>query len=200
MKKFLWVLLTLLILFAMALTACSNDAESGENEDVVPEYVATPEDLLSDEEYVPDPSVTAENEVYLEEYSDAEALLGMDITFPEAFEISRVLIVDNTYVQVEFIMGDVSYMGRYATGLQENMSGIEKGFNTDETVDVDGLSLRLRYTVEEERDKSSSTMGVADSYNTTLNISYMLVQQTFVDAETLQEAMELFIGSVSAAE
>jgi len=188
MKKLLVILLCLMLTVCFA--ACSNDAAedpaaTGEEEY---EYVPTPSDLL-EVEYEKDPSVTAENEKYLAEYSEAEALLGAYLVFPEEFDVFRVMIVDETIVQVEFSIGEVQYMGRFAPGLQENLSLLSGEYATDEHVDIAGLSVRLRYGAAKE--------AVADTFDSARNISISLVENTFADAESFKAVVEQFIGCLS---
>ena len=198
MKK-LWLLLCCL-LFVFAAAACAADVEEGEQLGVVPddyEWEATPADLLEGEAVV-DPHDTAENEQFVEEVSEAEALLGTTIVLPQEFEVSRMLIVDGTYVQVEFVLAGVDYLGRWASGLHENMSGMTDGFLHDENVEINGLSVRLRWTESSEAVGFTSSLGVVDTYDAARNISFMLVQNEEATQDSLTAVAEDFINAIGA--
>ena len=82
MKKLLVILLSVILVLTMA--ACGSQ---GEDEDVavdadgnvMEDVPATPTDLTEEgtEDYVPDPSATADNETFVTDYSQAAARLGL---------------------------------------------------------------------------------------------------------------------------
>ena len=94
MKKFLVLLLALALLFSLA--ACNGDQEE-EDKYALPDPIVTPTDI--DEDYVPDPANTAENETYVTDYAEAAARLGLSaLNYPEEMQIYRVLLVDEDKV------------------------------------------------------------------------------------------------------
>lgn len=199
MKKLLVLIICLLL--AAGAAACSQpDAEEpgpeqpGEEE---MEWEATPTDLEVDLSQYEGYDQPAENEELVEDMARISELLGVSVALPEEFEVSRALVIDENIAQVEFTIGEDAYMGRYAAGLQENMSGMSKNFAKDETAEIAGLSVRLRYTPAEQAvNQTISTIGVADAYDAAKNISFMVVQMKNSSKEALIAAMEAFINSV----
>lgn len=192
--------LTLCLAAGMMLcfAACSDDTNSGNSGNE--EWVATPSDLLDPEVDPVDPTQTADNEVYVENYAEAAALLGLEgFDFHDDMKISRILIVDEIRVQIEFAIGELKYIAFMTTGLQENMSGLSKGFETSETVTIGSQSVQLRYTeANSNTNVEASRQGVADGYDSALNISYSLVSQQFNEG-TLADfntAAEMFVLSI----
>lgn len=194
MKKTLLLLLCLLLAFAAA--ACASDTEAPPEDEYV--WEATPTDLEPADEPQVDPRDTADNEKFVEEYTEAELLLGTTLVLPDDFAVTRTLIVDETYVQTEFSYDGADHLGRYAQGLHENISGMTRDFPHDESKEIAGLSVRLRWTTAEEAIGYNSSLGVADAYDAERNISFMLVRNSGATEENLTAAMELFIQAVGA--
>ena len=197
MKKFLVILLAVALVLAMA--ACGNGGE--EDTDELPEPVVTPTDL--DEEYVPDPTETADNETFVSDYAQAAARLGLEsITFPEGMEIYRVLLVDEDKVQVEFYHNDKLYLGQYVVGMVDNPSGLKGLFENVESVELSGENVNFEYPTLGE-DGSSTTLGkdhaLAQTYDAETNITAWLVDNGFTDLDDFKAVTELFLNALDPA-
>lgn len=195
MKKLLILLMSLLLVPALA--ACGQQAADEEPPEEEIEWEATPTDLEVDLSPYEGYDQPAENERLVEDMTQVNEMLGATVTLPADFTVSRTLVIDENVVQVEFTVGEDNYTGRYASGLHENMSGMTNNFVNDETVDIAGLSVRLRYTTPEQApNETISTIGVADAYDQEKNISYMVALMKNSTKEKLVSAMEAFINSV----
>ena len=196
MKKFLVILLAFALVLAMA--ACDNGEQEPE-EDIyaLPDPIVTPTDL--EEEYVPDPAETAENETFVTDYADAAARLGLEsVNFPEGMEIYRVLLVDEDKVQVEFYHNDKLYLGQYVVGMVDNPSGLKGLFDNVESVELSGENVNFEYPTLGE--SASATVGkdhaLAQTYDADTNITAWLVDDGFTDLDDFKAVTELFLNAL----
>ena len=209
MKKFLVVLLAVVLVFAMA--ACGNNAA---DEDVavgadgnVIEAETTPTDLTEEgteeEAYAPDPSATAENETFVTDYAQAAERLGLAaVNFPEEMQIYRVLLVDEDKVQVEFYYNDKLYLGQYVVGLAENPSGMKGLFANVETAELSGENVTFEYpTVDPDNPPNpnqagSKQLALAQTYDAESNITAWLVDNNFLDLDDFKAVTEVFLNAL----
>jgi len=186
MKKVLILLLSLMLVFAFA--ACGAEEEQ-------PEAPVSDTDLNIIETEEESNVHEVEGEL-----SQLEEVIGTTITLPESFVVTRYAVVNDNIAQVEFEYDELKFVGRYATGNQSNMSGLTREFTNNETVDVEGVSVQLRYNVYAEDDLSaqgaSATMGIADAYNSTDDMSFMIYAVKGADKDNLTEAMTAFMDAV----
>lgn len=180
MKKLGIIGLTLALL--LTFSACGGEQE--ETQGPVTDTNLTP--------YEEEPVIT-EMEGDLE---DLEALLGQPITLPDTWEVSRCTVIDDYMGQIEFSIGETTYVARYAAGQQENLSAMEKNFATTETVEINGVSVALRYTDAEES-STAVNFGVADAYDQSRDVTFCIIEKNFTTAEDLQSAMEALMESVT---
>lgn len=180
MKKLGMVLLALSLLLTFA--ACGGEQE--DTQGPVSDTNLTP--------YEEEPVITEMEG----ELSDLEALLDRPVTLPEAWEVSRCTVIDDYMGQIEFTIGETSYVARYAAGQHENMSAMEKNFATTETVEIDGVSTTLRYTDPEEA-SGAVNFGVADAYDQAQDVTFCIIQKNFTTVEDLTAAMEALMESVT---
>lgn len=176
MKKPLAILLALGLM--LSLSACGGPKEPVSNTDLVP--------------YEEEPLI-AETEG---ELADLESVLDRSIALPEEIDASRYTIIDDSVAQIEFSIGEASFVGRYAKGQQENLSGLEKDFTDTQTLDLDGVSVTIRYT-DPEKTSSRRTFGVADAYDAENGVSLCIIQKDFTSVEDIQSAMEALMHSVA---
>lgn len=180
MKKLGIIGLTLALL--LTFSACGGEQE--ETQGPVTDTNLTP--------YEEEPVIT-EMEGDLE---DLEALLGQPITLPDTWEVSRCTVIDDYMGQIEFSIGETTYVARYAAGQQENLSAMEKNFATTETVEINGVSVALRYTDAEES-STAVNFGVADAYDQSRDVTFCIIEKNFTTVEDLQSAMEALMESVT---
>ena len=189
MKKLLVVLLALLM--ALSLVACGNN-DQDEREGG---YEVTPTDLTTEDTTDTQELMLGENQTQLEDFTQAEALLGKSIVWPEDLSINYIIQTDDNQIEVSFTYQESNFTGRYYTGEQTDMSKLSAmsfDVNTDET--IAGVSMNLRYPQE---DSSYNSMGVAEGYSAEQNISYMVVQENnATGGELLKQVTEMFISAV----
>ena len=182
MKK---VLIFFLAAALLGLAACGKP----EQEDV-PTSPVTGTDLAVYEE---DPLIKeAEGEL-----GDLEDLLGTEIALPKDMEAERYTVIDDNMAQVEFSIGENSFVGRYAKGQQENLSGMTKDFSSTETVTLKGCTVTLRYSDEATASRSGRNFGVADVYDPKTDMSFCVIEKSFSSVEDLSAAMEALMESVA---
>ena len=106
---------------------------------------------------------------------------------PEEYPVSRYAVINENQAQVEFYVGSDLVLGRVAKGNVENMSEVTSTFDHDETVDLNGLSVRLRY--DDPENTSNNTLGVADAYDAENDVTYMVSLLNNGTQENLMTAM-----------
>lgn|GEM_PF-1540280 len=187
MKKLLIALLCLVL--ACCFAACNKDEEPAEE-------AASPTDLVNPvAEPVEGDPLVAEAE---EEVSKLEQELDITIALPDSFQITRSVMVEGYMAQIEFTLDAENYTGRYALGKYENMSGFSKGFQHEETVDINGVPVKLRWTAKEDiMSEVETTIGVADAYDAEKDLSYMVVLTKDSTKEKLTDAMTAFMQAAS---
>ena len=186
MKKLLIVILCLGLVCCFA--ACHN-------EEPAEDQAASPTDIEAVAEPVEGDPLVAETE---EDVSNLEQQLDITIELPEDFQITRSVMVEGYMAQIEFTYEGENYTGRYAQGQYDNMSGFSKGFHNEETVDIDGVSVKLRWTTEDDiMSDIEATTGVADAYDTGKNLSYMVVLTKASTKDKLVNAMTAFMQAAS---
>lgn len=131
------------------------------------------------------------------ELGDLEDLLGTEIALPKGIEAERYTVIDDNMAQVEFSIGENSFVGRYAKGQQENLSGMTKDFSNTETVTVKGCTVTLRYADETTVSRSGRNFGVADAYDPQADMSFCVIEKSFSSTEDLSAAMEALMESVA---
>ena len=185
MKKLLAVLLALGLLFSFAACGEGNEEPVGQenphvsNTDLVP--------------YEEEPIITEMEG----ELKDLEAVLDQHLSLPEEWAASRCTVIDETVAQIEFSIGEDTYVARSAKGQQENLSDMGKIFTTTETVDVNGISVTIRY-IDPEKSTLPLSFGVADAYDAEKDLSFCIIQDEFTSVEDLTAAMEALMESHQA--
>ena len=177
MKKALIILLAAALL--LSLSACG-DKSPVSNTDLVP--------------YEEEPPIQ-ESEVKL---SDLEDVLDQSIKLPKEWELTRCTLIDESVSQVEITSGEQQFVGRYAKGQEDNLSGMEKSFTDTETVDINGVSVTIRYT-DPEKTNNKRNFGVADAYDPAKDISFCIIQKNFTSVEDLSSAMEGLMDSIGSS-
>lgn len=183
MKK-LWIaLLMLSLVFAFA--AC-NDADKPGDDGVVDESQKAPN---------PDAPII---EQVLGDPEELQTALGIAVSLPEEYPVARYAIIDGDMAQIEFYVGQNLAMGRVAKGQHDNMSAVASAFDFDETAQIAGLSVRLRYAdPDAEAIYSASKLGVADAYDAAKDVSYMVSILTDATKADLTAAMEALINGTT---
>ena len=203
MKKLLIILLAMALVFSLAACKDNGDDVIVDSDGNVIEIETTPTDLISDDEYVPDPASTAENETFITDYAQAAARLGIPaVTFPEGMDIYRVLLVDEDKVQVEFYCNDKLYLGQYVVGMVENPSGLKGLFENVETVTLSDENVTFEYPTPEEKTSASASQAgskkqaLAQTYVAETNITAWLVDDDFSDLDDFKAVTELFLNAL----
>ena len=184
MKKLSILILCLVV--ACGLAACHKGGQDATSPTDVQPAVATPVEG--------DPLVQEADE----DVSGLEQELDITIKLPEDFQITRTALVEGYMAQVEFTYDSENYTGRYAKGQHDNMSGFEKGFKHEETAEIAGLQVKLRWTASDEiMTATAATSGVADAYDAQKDLSYMIVLTKDSTKDKLVNAMTAFIQAAS---
>lgn len=191
MKKSVLVLLIASLFFVFA--ACSQEPAT--------EPEADPDtNVEEDVDKAPDPDAPVIEEV-LGDPSELEAELGIIIDMDSQYPVSRYAVIDDNKAQVEFYVGSDQVMGRVAKGQQENMSGYTSAFDVDETVDVDGLSVRLRYAdPEKSTNFAGENIAIADAYDAEKDLSYTVVIMMDGTKDKLIEGVQALVASASVSD
>ncbi len=145
-------------------------------------------------------SATDENEsgVDVQQYDDLDSMnaqLDVNVNLPEGAEKAQFNIVDGTIAQSDYYLDDIHYVVRVTKGEQENLSGIsaDETFTNDETVEICGLDVRLRYNMSEVSADTETSYGIADAYDADTDISYCVFMIQGGQKDLLMEAMEKLI-------
>lgn len=179
MKKSLLILLVASMFFVFA--ACNNAADPNANTD-------------DDVQKADDPEAPIIEEV-LGDPAELEEQLGIIINMPEEYPVSRYAVINENQAQVEFYVGSDLVLGRVAKGNVENMSEVTATFDHDETVDLNGLSVRLRY--DDPENTSNNTLGVADAYDAENDVTYMVSLLNNGTQENLLTAMQALVDNTT---
>ncbi|MDO4581961.1 MAG: hypothetical protein Q4B96_05205 [Bacillota bacterium] len=183
MRKFLIVLLAVAMIFALA--ACAQDpAEPAEGEEQAVDENGEP--VLLDAE--------VSGAVEVSEVGDAaeiESTLGVDMGIAEEYVIDRYSIVNSALGQAEFVVDGDKYVVRAAKGEQENLSGVDKrDFSADETEEIAGQQVRLRYYSDDDQIIIGRSIAIADVYVADEDTSYCLAILQNGNKEKLVAFME----------
>ncbi len=177
MKKSVLILLIASLFFVFA--ACNN-ADNPAGDEVQPEEPEAP--II--EEVLGDPS-------------ELEEQLGIIVNMPEEYPVSRYAVINENQAQVEFYVGSDLVLGRVAKGNVENMSEVVSQFDHDETIDLNGLTVRLRY--DDADNNANNTLGVADAYDAEQDVTYMVSILHNGGSENLQTAMQALVENTTFA-
>lgn len=180
MKKSVLILLVASMFFVFA--ACANDADPGTDPNG------------EDVQKADDPEAPIIEEV-LGDPAELESKLGIIVDMPEEYPVSRYAVINENQGQVEFYVGSDLVLGRVAKGNVENMSEVTSTFDHDETVDLNGLSVRLRYADAEST--SNNTLGIADAYDAQKDVTYMVSLLNNGTKEKLQTAMQALVDNTT---
>ncbi|MDO4733342.1 MAG: hypothetical protein Q4B50_07515 [Bacillota bacterium] len=185
MKK--WLISLLAASMLLSFTACGADPAGEEpggepvsNTDLVP--------------YEEEPIITEMEG----ELADLEKVLDRSISLPGAWTVQRCTVIDESIAQLEFQQAEKSYVARAAKGKQENLSDMDKIFNTTETKELNGISVTIRY-IDSTKTTLPLTFAVADAYDEEQDLSLCVIQDEFSSVEDLLAAMEALMGSLSGS-
>lgn len=186
MKKSLFLVLVLGIMLVFA--ACGTDGENASGTDI------------AGGEKAPDPDapITEDIKGSVEDITNA---LGITVTLPNEYQLTRYAVIDDIQGQVEFLIGENQAVARVAKGQQTNMSELTGEFANTETVDINGVSAQVRYpNAGTESNYAADSMGVIDAYNAGADLSYSVVMLSNATKDELVAAMTALIAGTTAAQ